>query len=162
MTNLQLGAVLHHLRRLAARRHEDDHSDGQLLERFLQQREESAFAALLRRHGPMVLSVCRGVLRHAPDIEDAFQATFFLLAQKAASIRRGQSLGGWLHEVAYHIAIKARTNAARRQRCERRTPDMVEADPLGDLTVRELRQALHEELRQLPEKYRIPLVLCYL
>ncbi len=162
MTNLQMGAVLQHLRRLAAGKHEEELPDGQLLDRFARLREESAFAALVRRHGPMVLGVCRGILRHSHDIEDAFQATFLILAQKAASIRQRESVGGWLYEVAYHVAVKARTNAVRRQRYEKRMTYMVEADPLGDMTVRELRLALHEELRQLPEKYRTPLVLCYL
>lgn len=168
MTNQQLGAVLHHLLQTAARRHEDDLPDEILLERFARQREESAFAALLRRHGPMVLNVCRGILRQGHDVEDAFQATFLVLAQKAVSIRRGQSVGGWLHKVASNIALKARTKTARAavgqafQPDERTTPNLVQADPLDDLTVRELREALHEELRQLPEKYRLPLILCYL
>lgn len=162
MTTAPMGAVLHHLRRLTARQHEEELSDGQLLERFVRCREESAFAALLRRHGAMVLGVCRGVLRHQQDAEDAFQAAFLILAQKAASIRQRQSVGGWLHEVAYRVALKAQRSAARRRHYERRTPEGIHADPLDDLTVRELRQALHEELRQLPEKYRAPLVLCYL
>jgi RNA polymerase sigma factor (sigma-70 family) len=162
MTNLRLGVVLQHLRRLTAQRHDDELPDGQLLERFARQRDESAFAALLRRHGPMVLGVCRGILRNAHDVEDAFQATFLILAQKAASIRQCASVGGWLHEVAAHVALKASAGAARRQLLKRREPDRTETDPLDDLTVRELRQVLHEELRRLPEKYRTPLVLCYL
>src|SRR5215472_2928289 len=97
MNNLQMGVVLQHLRRAATRRHDDELGDEQLLVRFARQREESAFAALLRRHGPMVLSVCRGILRQPHDVEDAFQATFLVLAQKAASIRRGESVGGWLY-----------------------------------------------------------------
>src|SRR5579883_1903544 len=168
MANLQLGAVLQQLRRAAARKQEDELSDSQLLERFTQRRDESAFAALLRRHGPMVLGVCRGVLRQLHDVEDAFQATFLILSQKAASIRRTESVGAWLHGVAYKVALKARTRAARVavgqafQPDERAMPDRIPTDPLDDLTVRELRQALHEELRQLPEKYRTPLILCYL
>ncbi len=168
MANLQLGAVLQQLRRAAARKQEDELSDSQLLERFTQRRDESAFAALLRRHGPMVLGVCRGVLRQLHDVEDAFQATFLILSQKAASIRRTESVGAWLHGVAYKVALKARTRAARVavgqafQPDERAMPDRIPTDPLDDLTVRELRQALHEELRQLPEKYRAPLILCYL
>jgi RNA polymerase sigma factor (sigma-70 family) len=161
MNHLQMGAVLQQLRRAATRGHEEDGSDAQLLERFIRRREEAAFAALLRRHGPMVLGVCRGILRHRHDVEDAFQATFLVLVQKAASIRRPEVVGGWLYEVAYHVALKAQTRTAR-QRSPRREPDMVENDPLGDMTVRELWRALHDELRQLPEKYRLPLVLCYL
>jgi RNA polymerase sigma factor (sigma-70 family) len=157
-----MGTVLQYLRRLTARQHDDELPDEQLLERFARQRDELAFAALLRRHGSMVLGVCRGILRHTHDVEDAFQATFLILAQKAASIRQRHSLGGWLYGVAYRVAVKASARAARRRQVERRTPDRVAADPLDDLTVRELRQALHEELRRLPEKYRTPLVLCYL
>jgi RNA polymerase sigma factor (sigma-70 family) len=168
MANQQLGVLLQHLRRVAARKNEDDLTDGQLLERFVEQGEEAAFAALLRRHGPMVLGVCRGVLRRPHDVEDAFQAAFLILAQKAASIRRGESIGSWLHSVAYNVALKARTRAARAavgqasQPDQRTLPDATQTDPLDDLTMRELRQALHEELRRLPEKYRTPLVLCYL
>src|SRR5262245_22948586 len=83
-------------------------TDGQLLERFAARREESAFAALLRRHGPMVLGVCRRLLRHEQDAEDAFQATFLLLARGASSIRRSESVAGWLHGVARRLAVKAR------------------------------------------------------
>lgn len=162
MTHLQLGAVLQHLRRAATRKQEDELSDGQLLELFARQRDESAFAALLRRHGPMVLGVCRGILRQLHDVEDAFQATFLILAQKAACIRRGESVGGWLYEVASNVALKVRSRAARQQGCEKEVPNRTQTDPLDDLTVRELRQALHEELRQLPEKFRTPLILCYL
>jgi RNA polymerase sigma factor (sigma-70 family) len=161
MTHRQLGTVLQHLCSAAARKKEDELSDGQLLKRFTQQRDESAFAALLRRHGPMVLGVCSGILRRLHDVEDAFQATFLILAQKAPRIHRGESLGGWLHEVAYNVALKAQTRAARCQGCAGRMPNIVEADPLDDLTVRELRRALHEELQQLPDKYRAPLLLCY-
>src|SRR6516162_3078456 len=168
MANLELGAVLQHLRRAAARKQEDELSDSQLVERFAKSRDESAFAALLRRHGPMVLGVCRGILRQLHDVEDAFQATFLILSQKAGCIRRGESVGAWLHGVAHNVALKARGRAARIAvgqafpPDEQTVPDRTPADPLDDLTVRELRQALHEELRQLPEKYRTPLILCYL
>src|SRR6516164_1032930 len=162
MANLQLGLVLQQLHRAAARQQDDGLSDGQLLERFAKRRDESAFAALLWRHGPMVLGVCRGILRQLHDVEDAFQATFLILSQKAACIRRGESVGAWLHGVAYNIALQARARAARRRDCKQRMPGRPQTDPLDDLTVRELRQALHEELRQLPEKYRTPLILCYL
>jgi len=163
MANLQLGAVLQQLRRAAARKQENELSDGQLLERFTQRRDESAFAALVWRHGPMVLGVCRGVLRQLHDVEDAFQATFLILSQKAGCIRCGESVGAWLHGVAYNIALKAKARAVRRVAGETPAlPDRTQTDPLDDLTVRELRQALHEELRQLPEKYRTPLILCYL
>src|SRR5262249_41180642 len=106
--------------------------------------------------------VCRSVLRHAQDAEDAFQATFLILAKKAATIRRRLSLGSWLYGVAYHLAVRARAGAARRRTLEPRAPAMPAADPLLQLSLRELCQALHEELHQLPEKSRAPLVLCHL
>src|SRR6266511_3390248 len=90
-------------------------TDRQLLERFAQRREEAAFAALVRRHGALVLGVCRRVLRHESNAEDAFQATFLVLARKAGSFRPGVSLGGWLYEVARHVAGRARADAARRR-----------------------------------------------
>ncbi len=94
--------------------------DSQLLERFLTRGDEAAFAALVRRHGPMVLGTCRAVLRDPNDAEDAFQATFLVLICKARSIRGGDALGTWLHRVAYRIAIQASAEAARRRECERR------------------------------------------
>jgi RNA polymerase sigma factor (sigma-70 family) len=162
MANLQLGAVLQQLRRAAARKQEDELSDSQLVERFAKSRDESAFAVLLRRHGPMVLGVCRGILRQLHDVEDAFQATFLILSQKAGCIRRGESVGAWLHGVAHNVALKAKARAARSAGVPPALPDRTQTNPLDELTVRELRQALHEELRQLPEKYRAPLILCYL
>src|SRR5215470_12585936 len=92
-----------------------DLSDGDLLERFVTMRDESAFALLVQRHGPMVLGVCRRLLRHAQDAEDAFQATFLALARRATSIRRRNSVASWLYGVARHVALRARTAAARRR-----------------------------------------------
>jgi RNA polymerase sigma factor (sigma-70 family) len=162
MTSVQACTVLQHIRRLAGSRHRDLPPDGQLLESFLARRDEAAFAALVRRHGPMVLSVCRGVLRNEHDAEDAFQAAFLVLARKADAIRNRDCVGGWLYGVAYHIALKAQAGSARRRARERRTPEMASPDPTLDMTVRDLQRVLHEELARLPEKYRVPLVLCYL
>jgi RNA polymerase sigma factor (sigma-70 family) len=136
--------------------------DSELLERFLLQRDDAAFAGLVRRHGPMVFNVCRGVLRHEQDAEDAFQAVFLTLARNCGTIQRRNSVACWLHEVAYHVAIRAQRSAARRHAHERKAPPMAAADPLLDMTVRDLQRVLHEELRRLPDKYRVPLVLCYL
>src|SRR5207244_1262081 len=136
-------------------------SDAQLVERFGARRDEAAFAELVRRHGPMVHGVCRGVLGGGPDAEDAFQATFLVLAKKAGSIRRRDAVGSWLYRVAHHLALRGRASKSRATPVPRKEA-MATADPLLDLTVRELRQALHEELGRLPEKYRAPLVLCYL
>jgi RNA polymerase sigma factor (sigma-70 family) len=162
MTNAQAGLVLQHLRRLAGTHRADQPPDAHLLERFTAQRDEAAFAALVQRHGPMVLNVCRSVLRHEQDAEDAFQATFLVLAQKAASLRQPEAVAGWLYEVAYHAALRAQADAARRRTQERRTLPVVSADPTLDMTLRDLHRVVHEELRRLPEKYRLPLVLCYL
>ncbi len=160
MSSAQVGAVLRHIRQLAAVHGDDDLPDRRLLERFAACRDEAAFAALLRRHGPMVLGVCKSVLHDTHDAEDAFQAAFLLLAQKAGSIHRRGSVSGWLYRVAYHAALDAQVTAARRRANERRAVAMPPADPVLDLSLRELRAVLLEELGQVPEQYRAPLVLC--
>src|SRR5262245_28310382 len=99
MTHGHLSLVLRNIRQLANVYPADDATDGQLLAQFAACRQETAFAALLKRHGPMVLNVCQRLLRHGHDVEDAFQATFLLLARKAASLRKPQSVGSWLHGV---------------------------------------------------------------
>jgi RNA polymerase sigma factor (sigma-70 family) len=136
-------------------------SDRDLLQRFHSQHDEAAFHTLLHRHGPMVLDVCRGLLGNGPDAEDSFQATFLILAQKAGTIRKGASLGSWLHGVARYTALKTRIRSAARQKHEAKAPvrQVAQAD---DLNWREVRQLLHEELERIPERYREPLVLCYL
>jgi RNA polymerase sigma factor (sigma-70 family) len=160
MSSIQVGAVLRHIRQLAPAPKGPDLPDHQLLQTFAQQRDEAAFAALLHRHGPMVLSVCRHVLRDAHDAEDAFQAVFHLLSRKANSIHRAEAVSGWLYRVAYHVAVRAKANAARRRVLEKRAVPMLSADPVLDLSLRELRAVLLEELEGLPEKFRGPLVLC--
>src|SRR5262249_42773138 len=135
--------------------------DGGLLQRFHAQRDQAAFHTLLRRHGPMVLDVCRGVLGDGPDADDAFQATFLVLTQKGGSIRKGASLGSWLHGVARRTALKARAQSAVRQKHEARAPQQ-QASEADNLNWREVRQVLHEELGGIPERYREPLVMCYL
>ena len=138
-----------------------DASDRDLLRRFSERREAPAFHALLRRHGPMVFAVCRGVLGNEANAEDAFQATFLILARKAASIRKAASVGSWLHSVAYRTALQARALEATRKKCEALAPARHRSEP-DDLTWREVRATLHEELTRLPERYRVALVLCYL
>jgi RNA polymerase sigma factor (sigma-70 family) len=160
MSSTQVGAVLRHIRQLAKVRKDHELPDHQLLERFARQRDESAFAALLGRHGPMVLGVCRSVLHDLHDAEDAFQAAFLLLAQKAGSIHRREAVSGWLYRVAYHLAVRAKANAARRRVLEKRAVTIPSADPVLDLSLREVRAMLFEELRGLPEQYRAPVVLC--
>ena len=162
MSTPQTTTLLHHLRQWAAGRGDDPHSDRELLQRFATQRDESAFAAVVRRHGPMVLSVCRRILHQSQDAEDAFQATFLVLLRKAGSHRWHDTIGGWLHRVATRIALRLRTDAARRSAEVPRMEESIVADPLEQLTVRELLAAFDEELARLPERYRAPLVLCSL
>jgi RNA polymerase sigma-70 factor (ECF subfamily) len=148
----------------------DELSDESLLERFLNGDaidSQEAFRALVVRHGPMVLGTCRHVLAELHDAEDAFQATFLVLARKGALIRNRRVLAGWLHEVANRIAIKARASAARRRTLEmKRTAILPQAaDAAGPdeaAAWNELRPVLHDEVHQLPEKYRLPVILSYL
>jgi RNA polymerase sigma factor (sigma-70 family) len=137
-------------------------ADSQLVGRFAALHDEAAFEMLLQRHGPMVLNLCRSVLRDEHDAEDAFQATFLVLACKARSIRKRQSVASWLHGVALRVARRARSRVDRRRRQEVPVLDEPAAPATGDVELRELRWLLANELQQLPEKYRAPLVLCYL
>jgi RNA polymerase sigma factor (sigma-70 family) len=162
MARSPLTAVLHHVRGLLGARASADLTDAQLLERFVAHRDEAAFGALLERHGPLVLGVCRQVLHDEHAAEDVFQATFLVLARKAGSVRAGQALGGWLYRVAVNLARTARIAAARRRAHERQAPDMAPSDPLSEAALRELRPVLHEEVSRLPEKCRRPVLLCYL
>jgi RNA polymerase sigma factor (sigma-70 family) len=140
-----------------------DASDRDLLDRFVAGRDEAAFAELVSRHGPLVMGVCRRVLGNAQDAEDAFQAAFIVLSKKAPSIRTLDSVSSWLHRVAFRIAIRAKSLAAERRTRERRIAEMAQTpidSPQEALPV--LRPVIDEELSGLPEKYRAPLVLCYL
>src|SRR5260221_4075923 len=122
---------------------------GELLDSFLASRDPQAFAALLRRHAPLVMAACRRVLRDEADVEDAFQGTLLVLHQKAGSIRKSQSVGSWLFCVARRIALAARRSGCRRQICESRAaPPSAEAAP--DLSWDEVRDILHDELQRLP------------
>jgi RNA polymerase sigma factor (sigma-70 family) len=138
-----------------------DLSDGELLERFRRHGEQAAFTLLLQRHGPMVLSVCRRVLGNHADAEDAFQATFLVLARHARTIRRKASAGSWLYGVARQVALKALRTAARRHAHERARPAPAAA-AVPEAELKEQRRVVEEELGRLPEKYRAPVVLCYL
>ena len=157
MANSQMNRVLRSLRRAALRYDDGDMTDRQLLERFLSGREEAAFEALVRRHGPMVLGVCRRILAHHHDAEDAFQATFLVLVRKASSILARDTVGNWLYGVAYRTAQKARTAAARRRVKEKQ---MSRPEALEEDVWQELRPMLDQELNRLPDKYRAPVVLC--
>ncbi|MFI5460140.1 MAG: RNA polymerase sigma factor, partial [Isosphaerales bacterium] len=166
------GAVLHQIERLFHQGTSIGATEGELLERFVTRRDETAFEALVARHGPMVLGVCRQLLRDPNDVDDAFQATFLVLVRKAGTLRRRDLLGNWLYGVAYRVAVRARSLSARRmarlvsdheavdlsaaQECRqdaalhRTTPIEPEPAPW-----------LHQEVSHLPEKYRIPILLCY-
>jgi RNA polymerase sigma factor (sigma-70 family) len=138
-------------------------TDRELLDRFLRHKDETAFSALVQRHGPMVLGLCRRILDHEHDAEDAFQATFLVLVRRAGSLDNPDLLGSWLYGVAHRTAMKARAQAARRRQQERQVASVTAAEePPVDHGWRELHTALDDELNRLPEKYRLPLVLCYL
>jgi RNA polymerase sigma factor (sigma-70 family) len=158
----QLNGVLGHLRRMLVR--EAELSDGELLEAFSARQDESAFEALVQRHGPMVLGVCQRLLHDPNDAEDAFQATFLVLVRKADSIRPPDLVGHWLYGVAYRTAMKARSLAARRRARELQVRTMPSHEPLHEPLLedrwRELRPVLDQELNRLPAKYRAPVVLC--
>jgi RNA polymerase sigma factor (sigma-70 family) len=154
------GAILRHLRQIVLRGDEAEVSDGQLLEAFVSRRDAAALQSLVRRHGPMVLGVCRRVLRDPHDVDDAFQAAFLVLARKAASVSPRQRVGNWLYGVAHTTAVRLRAANARRRVRERQVADLPQpeaepGDPHGDL-----HQLLDEELARLPDKYRVPIVLC--
>jgi RNA polymerase sigma factor (sigma-70 family) len=154
--------LLWHVRRFVGARGAGDLTDRQLLERFASHQDESAFEALVQRHAPLVYGVCLRVLNEAESAADAFQATFLVLARKAASIRKHEALGSWLHGVAARIALKARSQAARRRARERLALPMPVVSPETEAAWRELRLVLDEEVQRLPDKYRVPIVLCYL
>jgi RNA polymerase sigma factor (sigma-70 family) len=137
-------------------------NDAALLERFVADRDEAAFAELVRRHGPMVRATCRRFLGNTPDADDAFQAVFVVLARKAGEVRRRRLLGPWLHTVAVRAAGRARNAARRRAAFERPVTAMPEPELLPADPPPEWLPLLHEELERLPEKYRDPLVLCEL
>ncbi|HTU89884.1 MAG TPA: sigma-70 family RNA polymerase sigma factor [Gemmataceae bacterium] len=151
--------LLEHLRRLTGA----PAADAVLLDRWIHQRDEAAFTALVARHGPMVLGVCQRILGDAHEAEDAFQATFLILARKAASLRRPEALSCWLHGVAARLAHKARAAARRRagrSRALAAEPADSQPDPLELLTVREMLGLIDREIQVLREVYRLPLVLC--
>jgi RNA polymerase sigma factor (sigma-70 family) len=154
------GSLLRFIRRITAPG--DAAADRQLLERFVFGRDESAFTALVERHGPMVLGVCRRVLNNAHDAEDAFQAAFLVLARKAGSLSRPDALGSWLYGVAYRTALEARARAAQRRARERELAEEPTVDPSGDVVWGDLRPVLDAEINRLPDRYRSPFVLCYL
>jgi RNA polymerase sigma factor (sigma-70 family) len=137
-------------------------TEGQLLRQFATRGDEAAFEALVTRHGPMVLGVCRRLLYDPRDVEDAFQATFLVLLRRAGSLRETEPLSPWLHGVAYRVAARIRARSARRPGEERKGARAEAVESSSDVERHELRGILDEEIGRLPEKYRRPVVLCYL
>jgi RNA polymerase sigma factor (sigma-70 family) len=160
MPNSHVNWVIEHLRRVALPPDGSTLTDGQLLQHFIADRDEAAFAALLCRHGPMVLGVCRRVLAHAHDAEDAFQATFLVLVRKAPSVVPREAIGNWLYGVAHTTALRAKVAAAKRRRREKQVQVMPEPEPPPENRWEELQPVLDRELSRLPDKYRLPVVLC--
>jgi RNA polymerase sigma factor (sigma-70 family) len=156
MNTTKPGSILRHIHFLVAK----ERTDEELLRAFVEGRDESAFTALVRRHGPLVLRVCQCALQHRQDAEDAFQATFLLLARKAAMVRKGQSLANWLHGVAYRLTMQVKRNAARRRAREKEVKAMPRRSPCEQLMWREVETILHEEVGRLPAKCRDVFVLC--
>jgi RNA polymerase sigma factor (sigma-70 family) len=137
-------------------------TDGQLLNRSMELREGAVFEAIVHRHGPMVWGVCRRVLRDHHDAEEAFQATLLVLARKAASVMPREKLGNWLYGVAYQTAMKARATRAKRRARESQRPDMPESGAVREDHLADLLSQLDRELSRLPDKYRVPIILCEL
>jgi RNA polymerase sigma-70 factor (ECF subfamily) len=139
--------------------------DSSLLQRFVAHREQAAFTALVERHERFVFGVCLRVLGDSHAAQDAVQATFLVLARKAGLLSWQAPLAGWLYRVAHHVALRLRAVLARQRRRENDAasdrPSHAADESLADLERQEMRQALGEELQRLPDKYRVPLVLCY-
>jgi RNA polymerase sigma factor (sigma-70 family) len=160
MAKTFLGTVLHYVRGRAAAEQARGVTDHDLLGRFVSTRDADAFAALVDRHAARVLGVCRRVLGGEQDAEDAFQATFLVLARQARSLRNGEALASWLHGVAYRTAVSAKRAAARRRLHERQAPTRSPADPARELAWREVQAVLEGEVARLAPAYRAPFVLC--
>lgn len=161
MDTRQMSAFFRCLARGMAAKTMGDQSDAQLVERFLTSRDDTVFEAIVRRHGPMIFRVCWRVLQDEQEAEDALQATLLVLAQKLHSVRKRTSLASWLHGVAHRVALKAKTQVASRERHERKA-SVSGAVASDDITWKELRTVLDAELSQMSEKWRLPLILCYL
>src|SRR5215831_8510163 len=146
MASDQPHRLTRYLRNLVSTTTLRDASDHALMAQFVAGRDDAALTALVRRHGPMVYHLCRRVLRHEQDAEDAFQATFLVLARKAHTLHAPEAVGNWLYGVAYRTALKARTAAARRSRQEAAAPVRGVAEPLAELTVHEAQTIVDQEL----------------
>jgi RNA polymerase sigma factor (sigma-70 family) len=160
METCQLATVIDHLRRTAGRPHSAGLTDGELVGAFLARHDAAAFETLVRRHGGMVLGVCRRVLGNVDDADDAFQATFMVLVRRAASVVPRDKVGNWLYGVAYKTSLSAKRIIARRRAREKQVTDMPHPYTDAKQDRLDLQHLLDQELSQLPEKYRLPVVLC--
>jgi RNA polymerase sigma factor (sigma-70 family) len=156
----QMSEVIQHLRTAVLLRDGARVTDGQLLEGYIRRRDGAALEALVQRHGPMVWGVCRRVLSNYHDAEDAFQATFLVLVRRAASIASREFLANWLYGVAHQTALKARATTRKSRARERQVQEMPEPEAVQQDLWHDLQPLLDQELSRLPEKYRIPIVLC--
>ena len=156
----RMSELVQHLRKTLLQQDGAGLTDGQLLGRFIEQRDEAAAAVLVRRHGPMVWSVCRRVLGNPHDAEDAFQATFLVLVRRASAIVPREMVGNWLYGVAHQTALKAKATLAKRRTRERQVSAMPEIEVEPQYFQQELRAVLDQELSRLPDKYRVAIVLC--
>jgi RNA polymerase sigma factor (sigma-70 family) len=155
-------SLLRRLRRSLEVEAGDTLTDAELLQRWLEQRDQAAFEALVWRLGPLVLGVCRRLLYRTEELEDAFQATFLVLVRKAATIQRHSSLSGWLYQVAYRVSLRLRAGTNRRQQQEQPAIEEPAVPDSDDLLWRDLRPVLDQEIGRLPDRYRITFILCYL
>ncbi len=165
MASGRYGAVIGSVHRLFGGGSLAGMGEAELLRRFATRRDPAAFEGLVARHGPMVLGVCRRILGDAHDVDDAFQATFLILVKKAGSLRDPDLLGPWLHGVAHRVAVRSRANAARRRSKEMPGAEevaMVAASGDSSSDRQEMRAVLDEEIARLPERFRRPVILCYL
>ena len=160
MATAQMDAVVRHLRRAVLRQDEAGRTDAHLLAAFIEQKDEAAFEALVRRHGPMVFGVCRRVVGNHHDAEDAFQATFLVLARKASSVKPRERVANWLHGVALRTAMKANAMTAKRRGREKQVTEMPEPEVSQQDRWRDLQLLIDQELNGLPENYRLPILLC--
>jgi RNA polymerase sigma factor (sigma-70 family) len=162
MSQSQAGSLLREIRRMLRGQAHGAPADAELLRRYAATRDEAAFTGLVHRHAGLVWGVCRRLLPREQDAEDAFQATFLVLAEKAGSIRRAQSVGSWLYGVAHRIAVRARQQERRRREQEAQAGSSPAPPAAAEASLRELQAALEEEVDRLPEKLRAPFVLCCL
>jgi RNA polymerase sigma factor (sigma-70 family) len=162
MTGSSLTDIVHRLPILLGAEALGSLTDSQLVERFAANRDEAAFALLVERHGPLVLGVSRQVLHNRHEAEDVFQAAFLMLARKANTLRAGQAVRAWLYQTTVNLSRTIRTAAARRQNHERQAARDAMSDSSSSVSLPDFQSALHEEVSRLPEKFRLPVLMCHL